>query len=44
MWRYVERSTAWMSSLSSTEWLGLMVLVLAIGFLALKGMGSRKTY
>jgi hypothetical protein len=44
MWRYVEQTTAWIGRLSSTEWFGLMVLVLAVGFLALKGMGSRKTY
>jgi len=46
-WNYSEWSRDgwnWMYSLNRQEWLILLVLCLALGFLCLRGFGSRTDY
>jgi hypothetical protein len=48
MLRYADRilqtSWSWISSLNKEEWLLLLIVVTALGFLCMRGFGSRKNY
>ena len=48
MWSYLHNaykdSLSWALSLNKSEWMLVMIVVVAVGFICLRGFGSRKDY
>ncbi|MEX2137819.1 MAG: hypothetical protein WD894_01055 [Pirellulales bacterium] len=44
MWNYFKETVDWVFRLDSQEWFLAMCAALVIGFLALRGFGSRSNY
>ena len=44
MWNYYQQTVDWLFRLDSQEWFLAMCAALVIGFLALRGFGSRSNY
>ncbi|MDZ4821689.1 MAG: hypothetical protein SGJ20_22240 [Planctomycetota bacterium] len=44
MWKVYNDAVAWLFRLDSQEWFMAMCVALVIGYLALRGFGSRSSY
>jgi hypothetical protein len=44
MWRYYHNTMDWFNSLDRQEWLAVLMIGMVLGFLCMRGYGSRSNY
>jgi hypothetical protein len=44
MWRYYDKLTFWLDTLSERDWFILLACVCIAGLMCMRGFGSRKNY